>query len=133
MANITDYLEAEIIDYFLRNDANTFSPIAQLYLGIFQGTAPSDAVSGTEVAGGSYARQAITFTDASTGHTENTATLTFACSGTAWATIEWAAVFDALASGTGNMYLFGTLGTARNIGDGESLTIASADFDFDLD
>lgn len=131
MSNLTNYLEDAAINYFLRNNADTFSPIATLYLGIFTAT-PGEAGGGTEATGGSYARQAIAFTDpAGGGATENTAQIDFTASGASWGTITSIGVLDAAT--VGNMYLYGALGTSRTVNDGETLRFAAGDVDFTLD
>jgi hypothetical protein len=64
MAEFTDYLENKIIDHMLRNQA--YTPPSTVYVALFT-TATGDDGSGTEVSGGSYARQAVTLGAASGG------------------------------------------------------------------
>ena len=64
MAEFSNYLENAIIDAVLRNTSYT-SPTT-VYVGLFT-TDPTDADSGTEVSGGSYARTAVTFSAPSNG------------------------------------------------------------------
>jgi len=54
----TDFLENKIINHVLRNTAYT-AP-ATVYAALFTAT-PGESSAGTEVTGGSYARQAATF------------------------------------------------------------------------
>ena len=58
MAEISNYLEAAIINATLRN--TTYTSPATVYVSLWT-TDPTDAGSGTEVSGGSYARTAVTF------------------------------------------------------------------------
>ena len=134
MSNITNYLEDAITQYFLRNDADTFSPVATLYQGLYT-AAPGEAGGGTEVADANgYARKAIAFTDPSgAGATESTAQIDHTASGGAWGTVTHMAVSDSGTWGAGNMYLYGALTASRAIGDGETLRFAAGDVDFVLD
>jgi hypothetical protein len=59
---------------FLRNTSYT-SP-ATVYVSLYT-TDPTDADSGTEVSGGSYARTAVTFGAPSNGVSTNSADVTF--------------------------------------------------------
>lgn len=104
----TNYLEDAFINLFLRNNADTFTPAATLYVGL--ATAVSDDEAGTlsEVTGGGYARQAITFSDpAGEGITSNSAEVLFP-----EATADLGLVthfFIADASTAGNLYYIGLL------------------------
>lgn len=122
MSAATDYLENKIIDHMLRNQA--FSPPATVYLALFT-TATDDTGGGTEVTGGSYARQAVTLAAASAGATSNTGALTFtnmpAC------TVTHGALYDAAT--VGNMLTHGAFATPKVLGAGDSMVIAIGDFD----
>lgn len=122
MSAATDYLENKIIDHLLRNQA--YSPPATVYVALFT-TATDDAGGGTEVAGGSYARQAITLSAASGGTTSNTGALTF--TNMPAATVTHAALMDA--SSAGNMLVHGALSVPKVVGAGDSLVIAIGDYD----
>lgn len=71
---ISDYLENLVIDHLLR--AQAFTPAATIYLALFS-DATTDAGGGTEAAGGSYARQAVTIGAPSAGAASNTNALTY--------------------------------------------------------
>lgn len=134
MSNFTNYFEDAITQYFLRNDADTFSPVATLYQALFT-AAPGEAGGGTEVADANgYVRKAIAFTDpGGTGDTENTAQIDHVASGGAWGTVTHMAVTDSVTHGGGNMYMYGALTTPRAIGDGETLRFAAGDVDLAID
>ena len=53
-AQASDYLENKLIDHLFR--AGTFAKPTALWVALFTG-APGDAGGGTEVSGGSYARE----------------------------------------------------------------------------
>ncbi len=56
MAEFSNYLENKVLDHVLRNTSYT-SPTT-VYVGLYTSD-PTDAGSGTEVSGGSYARQVL--------------------------------------------------------------------------
>jgi hypothetical protein len=121
---MTDYLEDKLRDHVLRNIA--FTSPATVYLALFT-TATTDAGGGTEVVGGSYARQAVAFSAgaAGTGAAENTAVESF--SNMPAATVTHAALFDA--SSGGNMLLHAPLTSPKTVGAGDVLTFAAGDLD----
>lgn len=120
--DMTTYLKNKIYDHVLRNTAYT-SPTT-VYLALFT-TATSDAGGGTEVTGGSYARQAVAFDAPTDGAGSNTAIETFTNMPTA--TITHAALYDALSGG--NMLLHGALLASKSVNAGDSLTFAIGDID----
>lgn len=117
MSAATDYLENKLLDHVLRNVAYT-SP-ATVYLALYT-TATSDAGGGTEVTGGSYARQAVAFDAAAAGATQNTAIETFtnmpACTVTHWA------IHDHVSAG--NMLYHGAVSASKTYLAGEDATVA---------
>ena len=64
MAGFTNYLEDKVIGHLFGGTAYT-APTTW-YAGL-QTAAPSDSAGGTEVSGGAYARQAISWTSTSGG------------------------------------------------------------------
>lgn len=124
--NLTNYLEDKLIDHFL--GTTTYTKPAAVYIGLFT-VAPSDAGGGTEVTGGSYARQAATFSAASSGATSNNSNVDF--TGMPAATTVAIGIFDA--STSGNMLLYGTLTTNKTTDAGDTLRIATGDLDISID
>ena len=124
--NLTNYLENKLIDHFLGTTSYTMP--ADVYVALFT-VAPSDAAGGTEVTGGSYARQIATFTAASSGATSNDSNIDF--TGLPAATTVAIGIFDALT--TGNMLLYGTLTTNKTTDAGDTLRIATGDLDISID
>lgn len=116
MGSKTDYLENKILDYVLRNQA-AFAT-ATVYLALFTAT-PSDTGGGTEVSGGSYARQAITFGAASGGSITNSGTVTFSAATADWGTVTSFAIMDAATSG--NMLYWGALSANKTINNGDQI------------
>lgn len=115
MASASDFLENEIIDTLIRGD----TPYVALYT-----VAPTDAGGGTEVTGGSYARQAVTLSAAVGGNTSNANVLTFtampSCTVVAWAIHNHVSA--------GDMKVHDTC-TAKTYTAGENATIAGGELD----
>jgi len=128
MAEFSDYLEDKIIDHMLRNQAHT--PPSTLYLALYT-AAPSDAGGGTEVSGGSYARQTVTLSAASGGASSNSADITFPQATADWGTIGWCALFDAVSGG--NMLMWTALDASKDINNGDTLKFNAGDLDITVD
>ena len=124
--NLTNYLENKLIDHFLGTTSYTMP--ADVYVALFTVT-PGEAGGGTEVTGGSYARQVATFTSASGGATSNSGNLDF--TGMPAATTVAIGIFDNLTSG--NMLLYGSLTTNKTTDAGDTLRIATGDLDISID
>lgn len=123
MSAATDYLEAKIIDHIFRT--GSLSKPAGLYFALFT-AAPSDAGGGTEVAGGGYARVAVTPLDANFAApsivggatvTSNSGAVTYPAPNASWGTVTHWAVFDAASAG--NMLFWGALTASKTIGNGD--------------
>jgi hypothetical protein len=125
MAALSDYLENALLNEVLRNVG--YTPVATVYLALFT-TATTDAGGGTEVTGGSYARQAITFGAASGGTCSNSGAVTFTSMPAA--TVTHAAIMDA--STAGNVLFHGALTASKTVGAGDTLTFAIGDIDASL-
>lgn len=92
---LSNYLENKLLDLVLRKQSYTAHDV---YVGLFTSD-PTDAGTGTEVSGGSYARQAVTFASPSGGATSNTADIYFPAASAAWGTVTHFALFDAVTGG----------------------------------
>jgi hypothetical protein len=124
MAEFSDFMENKIIDHMLRNQA--YTPPSTVYLALFI-SAPSDAGGGTEVSGGSYARQAVTLSAASGGASENSADITFPQATADWGTITHVALMDALTGG--NMLMHTALDASKTVNNGDTFKINAGDLD----
>lgn len=124
--NLTNYLESKLIDHFLGTTAYT-KPTA-VYVGLFT-VSPGEAGGGTEVTGGSYARQEATFGAASSGATTNSTNIDFA--GMPAATTVAIGIFDNVTSG--NMLLYGSLTTNKTTDAGDTLRIATGSLSVSID
>ena len=116
----TNYLETALIDHVLRNSA--FTSPTTIYVALFT-VAPDETGGGTEVTGGSYARQTSTFTAPAPDSTSNTADVTFPVATANWGTIVAFALMDA--SSGGNMLYFSTLTAPRDIFTSDQLRFPS--------
>jgi hypothetical protein len=106
----TNYLETALLNHVLRSTA--YSSPAAVYVGLFT-VAPTEAGGGTEVSGGSYARQSVTFTAPAPDTCENDADVTFPIATADWGTIVAFALFDAPTAG--NMLYYANLTASREI------------------
>ena len=132
-ASMSDYLENKTIDYLFRGES--FTPAATLYIGLTT-TACSDAATGTEVTGGSYARVAITSnltnwsgtqsagstlaSSGTAGRISNNAAVTFTTPTAGWGTVGWVIIMDAATSG--NMYVCQALTSSKTINSGDPVS-----------
>ena len=120
MAEFSNYLENAVINAVLRNSPYT-SP-ATVYVGLYT-TDPTDADSGTEVSGGSYARTSVAFDAPSNGVTQNTADLTFPTATASWGTVTHIGLHDA--STGGNLLFHTALDTSKAIDSGDIFKITT--------
>lgn len=111
--SLSAYLENALL-----NHAFCGTPMTQpsaLYLALYT-TDPTSADVGTEVSGGSYARQAITGTISGNVFTA-TANVEFPAATAAWGTVGWVGIRDA--STGGHLLASGALTTSRTINSGD--------------
>jgi hypothetical protein len=119
MAEMSNYLENALINATLRNTSYTSPSV--VYLGLYTSD-PTDADTGTEVSGGSYARQAITFGAPSNGVTTNTAAIEFPQATGSWGTVGWIGIGDAITGG--NLLYHSPLDASKTIASGDIFKIA---------
>lgn len=119
MAEMSNFLETALINATLRNTSYT-SP-ATVYVGLYT-TDPTDANTGTEVSGGSYARTAVTFGAPSNGASLNDAAVEFPQATASWGTVAYIGILDAATSG--NLMYHTALDTSKTIDTGDIFKIA---------
>ena len=126
----TDYLEGQLIAHLFRTAS--FTKPSHLYIALFT-AAPGESGGGTEVSGGSYARQQLDPLDATwaapvsgDGTTSNVSDIVFPAPTANWGTIVSVGIFDA--STSGNLLFYGSLTTSQTVsnGDGAPKFVASA-------
>jgi hypothetical protein len=98
MAGLTNYLEDKIWNHVF--GSTTYTKPTNWYVGLLTAT-PSDSAAGTEVSGGSYARQVCAFTVTGTGTAlaTNTSAITFPTATADWGIVGWIGIYDAVSSG----------------------------------
>jgi len=106
----TYYLDNSFLSAALRQVPYT-SPLA-VYVALHT-AAPTVGGGGTEVSGGSYARQTVVFSAPVNGQSTNVADVLFPIATVAWGTIVAFGVYDA--SSGGNLLYFNNLSTPRNV------------------
>jgi hypothetical protein len=119
MAEMSNYLENALINVTLR--ATAYTAPAAVYVGLYT-TDPTDANTGTEVSGGSYARTAVTFGAPSNGVTTNSGAVTFPTATGTWGTVGWIGILDAATSG--NLLYHTPLTASKSITSGDIFTIS---------
>ena len=119
MAEMSNYLENALINATLR--ATTFTSPAAVYVSLHTAD-PTDAGSGTEVSGGSYARKSATFASPANGASATSADVTFDQATGSWGTITHIGIWDALT--TGNLLYHTPLTTSKTIDTGDIFKIA---------
>ena len=127
MSEISNYLENALINATLRN--TTFTAPATVYVSLWTSD-PTDAGSGTEVSGGSYARTAVTFGAPSNGVTTNSADVTFPTATGSWGTVTHIGIHDALT--TGNLLYHTPLDASKAIASGDIFKISTGNLSVTL-
>jgi hypothetical protein len=127
MSEMSDYLETALINATLRG--TNFTAPTTIYVALFT-TDPTDAGSGTQVSGGSYARTAVTFGAPSGGVSLSNADCTFPTCTASWGTVGYIGLFDALSGG--NMLYYTPLDIAKTIDIGDVFKIASGNLSVTL-
>lgn len=117
---MSNYLENALINATLRNTSYT-SP-ATIYVALYTSD-PTDANTGTEVSGGSYARTSVTFAAPSNGVSLSNADCTFPQATGSWGTVGWIGLMDA--STSGNLLYHTALDASKTIDTGDIFKIAS--------
>jgi hypothetical protein len=120
MAEMSNYLENALINATLR--ATDFTAPVAVYVSLHTAD-PTDAGTGTEVSGGSYARQSATFGAPSNGVSTTTADISFPQASGSWGTIGWIGIWDA--STSGNMLYHTALDVSKAIDTGDIFKIAA--------
>ena len=127
MSEMSNFLENALINATLR--ATTYTSVATVYVSLWTSD-PTDAGSGTEVSGGSYARTAVTFGAPSNGTSLNNADVTFPTCTASWGTVGWIGINDALSSG--NLLYHTALDAAKTIDSGDIFKIATGNLSVQL-
>jgi len=122
MANMSDYLEVKLLNLTL--NGTSFSGKDNPTISLHTAD-PTDAGTGTEVSGGSYARVAASFPAASgtSGAVASNADATFPTATASWGTVGWIGLWDA--GSNGNMLYHTALDAAKTIDSGDVFKITA--------
>lgn len=112
------------------NMLNRFKEAGPWYLALYT-AAPSDTGGGTEVSGGGYARQQVTFGNPSNGSMSNSAAIAFPTATASWGTVKGWGLINASTSGTLEWY--GTVGTAKEIAAGDIYRVDAGGLTLSMD
>ena len=122
----TDYLETKLLAHTFSNTA--YSSPGTVYVALYT-VAPTDSSTGTEVSGGSYARQSAAFT--TSGNTaSNTSAIEYPTATAGYGTVVAVAVLDA--SSSGNILAYAALSANKTIATGDVFRIPAGDLDITL-
>ena len=125
---MTNYLEDALLNEVFRNTG--YTPAATVYVGLYT-VAPGEAGGGTEVSGGSYARQSVTFGAPSGGVVSNSGTVTFPTASANWGTVVAFAISDA--SSAGNMLVYSNLSASKTINNGDTASFSAGTLSVQFD
>ncbi len=98
MAGWTDSYENKVGEHFFRNSVQ--APDAALYLELLTAAPADDGTGGTEVSGGSYARQPISFAAPANGEALSSNAQDFGTSSAAWGTVTHFAIRNHVSAGS---------------------------------
>jgi len=138
MAGLTNYLEDKIWNHVF--GSTTYTKPTNWYVGLLTAT-PSDSAGGTEVSGGSYARQICAFTITGTGTAlaTNTSAITFPTATADWGIVGWVGIYDAVGGGA-NLVAYQNLQksdfsttTTKTVNDGDIFKFNASTIKITLD
>lgn len=125
--SFSNYLENKVLGHVF--GATAYTAPGTLYLALYT-VAPGEAGGGTEVSGGSYARQTVAFT-VTGNEASNTSAVEWPTASATWGTVVAVGVFDA--STSGNLMAFANLTNSKTIASGDVFRIPAGDLDITLD
>lgn len=122
----SNFLEEAILNYFFRGQA--VSRPTNLYLALYK-TNPTDSDTGSEVTGGGYARQVVSFNAPSQqgdrGTITNANSIEFAQATGDWGEFAYFGVRDA--KDGGNLLVYGTFNKPQTVNEGTQFAIKQGD------
>jgi hypothetical protein len=128
MSGVSNYAELKILEHAMAK--TTWTKPTTVYLALFTSD-PGDDASGSEVSGGAYARQAITWGTAAAGQIANSAQIEFPVATANWGTITHVGIFDA--SSAGNLIWHGAVSTSKVINTDDQYIVQVGDLTVSLD
>ena len=139
MADMTNYLEEEILDFLFRNEA-IFSIPTTVYVGLHTADPAESGTAAGEVSGGAYVRKSVDGTGGTNwadpvgvGSTNNVGAITFAQATAAWGTISHVSIWGTSSGGTtADVFLKGSLTADKPVASGDTFQFAAADLDISM-
>ena len=125
--SFSNYLENKVMLHVF--GGTSYTAPATLYVALYTAD-PGEGDTGTEVSGGSYARQSAAFT-VTNGVATNTAAIEFPTATASWGTVTYVGVRDA--STAGNLLASGALTTSKTISSGDVFRIPAGSLSISLD
>ena len=116
--NLPDTIENQLLDALVGTSSYSVTTPIKLALVTANG---SDSAAGTEVTGGSYARQTIAFDAASGGSIDNNAAISF--TGMPACTVVGIEIYDS--AGSAKRLAYGPLTASRTVTAGDTVQFAS--------
>jgi hypothetical protein len=126
--SFSNYLELEVLDHVFGGSA--YSAPGTIYAALFT-VAPSDTGGGTEVSGGSYARQSMAFGTASSGSISNSGSVEYPTATGDYGTVVAMGLFDAASSG--NLLAYGNLTASKTVSNGDVFRFNASSVTISLD
>lgn len=123
--NLPDTIENELLDQLV--GASAFSVTTPIKLALVTANG-SDSAAGTEVTGGSYARQTIAWDAAASGQIANSAEINF--TGMPTCTVVGIEVYDS--AGTPKRLMYGSLAASKSVTSGDTIQFAAGSITFSL-
>jgi len=128
--SFTNYLEAALVDHFLKTSA--YTQATNLYVGLSTADPTDDASGLAEPSGNGYARVNHDSWNAfASGAATNNGVITFPAATGSWGTVTHFFIADHLTAG--NMLASGALDSSQAIGDGNTPSFADDAISVELD
>lgn len=130
---VCDNLANKLLDHVFKT--TEYTPETNLYVALYTSSPKDIGTTGTEVSGGSYAREVCNTWDASTGGaSENTAAITFTTATASWGTVTHFLLLSSTgAASDSNTLLWATITPNRTIGIDDVAEYAAGALDITLD
>jgi len=126
--SLSNFLENKLLEHVFKNTA--YTQPATVYAALYT-VAPSDAGGGTQVTGGSYARESITFGAAASGVISNSADTDFGTATADWGEVVAVGIFDDPTAG--NLLSWGLLTVPKTVGNGDGFKFVATKLSVALD
>ena len=123
--NLPDTIENQLLDALVGTTSYTVTTPIKLALMTANGT---DSAAGTEVTGGSYARQTIAWSAAASGSISNSAVINFTAMPAA--TVVGIEVYDS--AGTPKRLAYGALTANKTVASGDTVQFAASSITLSL-